>query len=263
MDFNQQTRNAWNQNAAYWDERMGEGNLFHRVLVGPATERLLQLKPGEEVLEIACGNGAFSRRMADLGARVTATDFSAQLLEHARRRTTENTDRIEYRLLDATDEVQLLALGSHHFDAAVCNMAIMDIAAIEPLLSALSQVLKTTGRFVFSIMHPCFNNPRIKLTLEEEDHDGEIVTQYAVKVPAYTHIPPQKGLAMIGQPVPHYYFHRTLSQLFNACFQAGFVLNGLEEPTFGEEHTGKGNRWFGWANFTDIPPALLARLVLK
>ena len=46
---NEETRRAWNQNAAFWDERMGEGNHFVEVLIWPATERLLELRPGERV----------------------------------------------------------------------------------------------------------------------------------------------------------------------------------------------------------------------
>ena len=259
--LNKGTKGAWNQNAEFWDEKMGEGNLFQRVLVGPATERLLELKPGELVLEIACGNGVFARRLAQLGARVIATDFSEKLLEQAKKRTSEYTDRIEYLLIDATNEEQLLALGERRFDAVVCNMAIMDIATIEPLMSVLSRLLKVDGRFIFSVMHPCFNNPKVKLGMEEEDRDGEIITEYYVRISRYINIPPQKGLAIIGQPVPQYYFHRPLNVLFNACFQAGFVIDGLEEPTFGQEDT--GTRWFSWANFKDIPPVLVARMRLR
>ena len=51
-----ETQEIWNQNAAFWDEYMGEGGAFQRLLIGPATERLLALKPGEHVLDIACGN---------------------------------------------------------------------------------------------------------------------------------------------------------------------------------------------------------------
>ena len=40
---NEETRQAWNQNAAFWDERMGEGNDFVEVLIWPPTERLLNL----------------------------------------------------------------------------------------------------------------------------------------------------------------------------------------------------------------------------
>jgi 2-polyprenyl-3-methyl-5-hydroxy-6-metoxy-1,4-benzoquinol methylase len=258
--LNKKTQDAWNQNAEFWDVKMGEGNQFQRILVAPATERLLELKPGEQVLEIACGNGVFARRLAQLGAQVMATDFSHNLLGQAKKRTTEYDNSIEYRFIDATDEEQLLALGERRFDAAVCNMAIMDIATIEPLMSALSHLLKVNGRFIFSVMHPCFNNPKVKLGMEEEDRDGEIITEYFVKSAKYIDIPPQKGLAIFGQPVPHYYFHRPLNVLFKTCFQAGFVIDGLEEPTFRPEDS--SIRMFSWTNFKDIPPVLVVRMRL-
>jgi 2-polyprenyl-3-methyl-5-hydroxy-6-metoxy-1,4-benzoquinol methylase len=56
---NQAAREAWNQNAAFWDERMGEGNDFVELLIWPATER--KAGPGERILDIACGNGLPSR----------------------------------------------------------------------------------------------------------------------------------------------------------------------------------------------------------
>src|SRR5205814_8583577 len=97
VDLNEETRGIWDRNAAFWDERMGEGNDFQRILIAPASERLLNLQSGETVLEIACGNGVFARRMAQLGVHVVATDFSENLLERARARTTQHADRIEYR----------------------------------------------------------------------------------------------------------------------------------------------------------------------
>src|SRR6266568_6768142 len=145
-NLNQKTQDSWNQNATFWDEKMGDGNQFQKILVGPASERLLNLKPGELVLEIACGNGVFARHLAQLGAQVIATDFSEQLIERAKARTTEHADRIEYRVVDATNEDQLLALGKRRFDAVVCNMAMMDMVTIEPLMNAASQLLKADGR---------------------------------------------------------------------------------------------------------------------
>ena len=74
----------WNAKAAFWDERMGaEGNAFQRVLVGPATERLLALRPGELVPDVACGNGVMARRLAALGAHVVGCDFSEVFLVRA------------------------------------------------------------------------------------------------------------------------------------------------------------------------------------
>ncbi len=259
--LNLATRDAWNQNAEVWDHVQGDGGNDHqRLLVNPASERLLEPRPGQLILEIACGNGVFARRLAQLGARVVATDFSGQLLARARARTEDYAERIEYRLADATSEEQLLALGERRFDAAVCNMALMDIATLDPLFSALSRLLKPGGRFVFSVCHPCFNSGSQHMMMEQEDREGEIVTTYSIKTSKYLSLGPHKGLAVIGQPVPQYYFDRPLHVLFGACFRAGFVLDGLEEPAFGPEVRGK--RPLSWADFKEIPPVLVARLRL-
>lgn len=259
--LHQETQDIWNQNAEFWDAQMQDGNAFQKILVGPASERLLNLQPGEEVLEVACGNGVFARRMAQLGVHVTASDFSEKFIERAKARSTAHADRIDYRVIDATDEAQLLSLGTRRFDAAYCGMAIMDMSTIEPLMSAVSQLLKPDGRFVFSVTHPCFNSTS-KMMVEEEDRDGELSTVYSVKVSQYLGMTTQKGLGIIGQPTPHYYFHRPLNVIFNACFRAGLVLNGLEEPAFGESQG--SSRALGWSgNFKQIPPVLVTRWVLS
>jgi 2-polyprenyl-3-methyl-5-hydroxy-6-metoxy-1,4-benzoquinol methylase len=253
-----ETQEIWDQKAEHWDAQMGDGNAFQRVLVGPSAERLLAIQPGETVADIGCGNGVFARRLAELGAFVVASDFSAQFIERAKARTSAHGERIDYRVADATDEAQLLALGEGRFNAAVCNMALMDMTTVGPLLRAVPRLLKPDGRFVFAIPHPCFNNNDVRFVLEEEDRAGTIVERYAVRVADYLHVPPGKGAGMPGEPVPHYYFHRPLHELLGACFAVGLMLDGIEEPAFGPEHTSA--RPLSWVNFHDIPPVLVARL---
>ena len=256
--LSQEAHGIWEQNAPFWDDYMGEGNDFHRLLIAPATERLLSVRKGERVLDVACGNGSFSRRLADLGATVTACDISEAFITRARARSQSYAGRVEYRWVDATDRAQLLALGPGRFDAAMCNMALMDIPTLEPLLEALHELLVPSGRFVFSVMHPAFNSPGITRLGEEEDRDGSIVTQYSIRVHSYITPMARKGLGIVGQPVPQFYFHRPLSVLFGACFKAGFVVDGLEEPVFPRE--ADAHRCFSWSNYNEIPPALVARL---
>jgi 2-polyprenyl-3-methyl-5-hydroxy-6-metoxy-1,4-benzoquinol methylase len=266
---NEATRSAWNQNAAFWDERMGEGNDFVEVLIWPATERLLELRPGERVLDIACGNGLSSRRLAAMGAHVVAFDFSEEMIAYARERTTQYAERIEYLVLDATDEAALLALGEGRFDAAICNMALFDMAEIKPLMRALARLLRPTqagprpgGRFVFSVLHPCFNSPHMAHVAEMEDREGDIVTVYAVKVFGYLSPTVAQAVAMRGQPKPQLVFHRPLQVLLGAGLDAGFVLDGLEERAFPPDHPA-GKNPLGWGpNFSEIPPVLVARMRL-
>lgn len=149
-DANQFTHDAWEANAETWDERMGdEGNDFFNVLCWPALESLLDVsttlstgsQAGRRYLDIACGNGLTSRRLAALGARVTAFDFSANLIERARLRSAGLQSLISYHVIDATNAQQLLSLGEHHFDSALSNMALFDMPNVETLFRTLPRLL--------------------------------------------------------------------------------------------------------------------------
>jgi SAM-dependent methyltransferase len=239
------------------------------VLTWPATERLLELQPGERVLDAACGNGLTSRRMAAKGADIVAFDFAEELIEHAVRRTEEaasttysDSGGITYHVLDATDEDALLGLGQGEFDAALCSMAFFDMAEIEPLMRAVKQLLRPGGRFVFSVIHPCFNNSTMAHVAELEDRAGELVTVYSVKVFGYMTPTVARGAAIAGQPKPQLYFHRPLQELLGAGFRAGFFLDGLEERAFPPDHA-PGRNPLAWSGkFSEIPPVLVGRLRL-
>jgi len=201
-----QVRRAWDANAAFWDEQMGEGNDFFNRLVWPAVEKLLAPQKGERLLDVACGNGVTSRRLAHFEASVTALDCSERMIHFARKRA--GPVEIDYRVLDASDRDRLLELGAESFDGALCNMALMDMAEIGPLMRALKSLLRKNGRFVFSVIHPCFNNPATIQTAEVEDRAGAIVTTYSVKISRYLTPFTQIGIAINGQPEAHPCFHR-------------------------------------------------------
>jgi 2-polyprenyl-3-methyl-5-hydroxy-6-metoxy-1,4-benzoquinol methylase len=187
--INNQTRAAWNATAEIWDEKMGnEGNDFHRYLVRPAIERLLQLEAGQKILDIGCGNGLTTRRLASLGAKVLGIDFASEMINHARKRTNfnlKNQELIKYQVLDATDETALLKLGENNFDAAVSAMALMDMAEIEPLFRALRKIICPGGCFIFAVMHPCFNSMHTSLGGELIENESEFYTEYSIKVKSY------------------------------------------------------------------------------
>ncbi len=253
----EETRELWDRKAAFWDDRFGEGNEFHRLLIEPAALRLLDIQPGERVLDIACGNGALSRRLAGLGAQVLAFDFSSVFVERARARSTALAGQITYQVADATDRDQLLALGEGRFDAAVAGMALMDMPAIAPLAEALTRLLRPNGRFVFTVAHPCFNSNAVAMQAETEEREGRLGIVHAMKITGYLDVPPGIGAGMPGEPNPHYYFHRPLSQLLAPFFNAGFVLDGLEEPAFPQIDDARA---LSWASYHQIPPILAVRL---
>ncbi len=201
-------QSRWSLNAGFWDDYMGEhSNDFHNLLVRPAMDRLLAVEAGDEVLDIACGNGNFSRYLAGLGARVTAIDGSAGMIEKARNRSeghgtgaseNETAGEIDYRVIDVTDTKELEGLGTNSFDAAVSNMAVMDMAEVGPMFTAVHGLLKPAGVFVFSLTHPCFQAPYAVRYAEQVDQDGRMIQKVGIKIDRYLTPQPFEGLAIVG-----------------------------------------------------------------
>jgi 2-polyprenyl-3-methyl-5-hydroxy-6-metoxy-1,4-benzoquinol methylase len=255
-----ENRRIWDANARWWDDRIGDGNDCQTLLIAPATDRLLDVRDGDTILDIACGAGRFARRIAELGARVVAFDYSAEFIARARERTSRDV-AIEYDLVDAADVEALLSLGSKRFNKAVCTMAIMDMPEIRPLFAALSGMLTPGGVFVFSVTHPCFHSAAIQRFAEIYEEDaGRHVIRSGVKVSSYLSPFARKTEGIIGQPEPQWFFHRPMSALFRVGFDGGFVVDGIEEPGFPQADTPKpGVRWH---DMPDIPPVMVVRMRL-
>ncbi|MBS4218086.1 class I SAM-dependent methyltransferase [Bacillus sp. FJAT-49711] len=251
-ELNEESKLKWNENAGFWDDYMGdESNRFHREIIRPYTEKLLNIKASQTILDIACGNGNFSRKLIELGANVVAIDYSSEMVERAKLRS--RLHQIDYKVLDATNFDSLIALGNDRFDSAVANMALMDIVDIQPLMKALFFLLKENGIFVFSITHPCFQSPNMRKVHEVEDMDGSLQSKNSIQIFNYLTPQPYKAIGIKGQPTPHYMFHRPLSYYVNLAFQHHFVLDGIEEPSFQKESETNQFDWY------EIPPAIILR----
>lgn len=245
----------WDEVAPFWDDYMGAAsNRFHREIVRPKTEELLDVKEGHAVLDLACGNGNFSRRLADLGAKVVAFDYSPVMIQRALARSSDYAGRIDYRVADATSAESLLELGTLQYDRAVANMALHDIADISAIPKTLHAMLKPGGVFVFSIPHPCFQPPGMRKIYETEEINGVVMTRNSIQISKYLTPEPCESIGIRGQPVPHYLFHRPLSVYMNLFMRSGFVLDGFEEPSF--EPDDKAGEKFDWY---EIPPAAIFR----
>ena len=86
----------------------------------------LRVSPGTSVLDVGCGVGRWSRRLARAGARVTGVDLAPTMVAEARRRAARDGVAARCRFLvadlasPATDSVRL---ERHHLTAHVENVA--------------------------------------------------------------------------------------------------------------------------------------------
>ncbi len=258
---NELCKEAWEANAEYWDDYIGEGNSLVERTIWPATLDLIKPAAGSRVLDAACGNGLYARKLSKLGASVDAFDISPRMIARAKRRGNPGPGVIIYQVLDATCVESILSAFRERYDFALCQMALFDMAEIEPLLQALGQLLRPNGLFVFSILHPCFNSGYSVQLLEREDHEGVICTRAFVKMGGYLTSTQTLGCAVEGQPVPQPLFHRSLEAVIGACCKHGFVVDGIREPRVSTlESVAAAPKWS--QSFADFPPVLLVRLQL-
>ena len=208
----EESKAIWNQNAEFWDCAMGdESNDFHREVVRPKVTELLNPDPTDYILDIACGNGNYSAYLAEKAVSVLAFDYSEKMVELAKKRQKRYADYIEFCVADATNETSLMALKRNKpFTKAVSNLAVMDITDIKPLFTSVYKLLEDNGVFVFATQHPCF------VTLTEK---------YMTPHSYY-------DIAIEGQPQKQCYYHRSLQDIFNLCFDTGFVIDGFYEECY-------------------------------
>ncbi len=206
VELRDQSRDRWDALAAWWDEQSGdEGHADTRELLLPLCLRLLNPVAGQHLIDAGCGNGWFARLLAQKGARVTAFDFSAELLALGRKR--DANGQVDFLQIDATRPDQLAVLGQQTAEAAICYMALMDIADIKPLMESLKRAVRPGGCFVFAMIHP----------------DSAALSR-ASDPQALT------NLGKAGQPVEHYYFHRPMPWLLDLFEKTGWELDQLSSP---------------------------------
>lgn len=149
---------SWDPLAAWYDGWVGEhGSEHHRQVAVPATLRLLNLKSGEEVLDIGAGQGVLAPAIRQSGARYTGIDASPRLLQMARQRHGASG---KFVLGDARSLLSIPDLHPEFYDAVVFLLSLQDMDPFQPVIAGAANVLKPYGRVVMLLTHPAFRIPR-------------------------------------------------------------------------------------------------------
>ena len=105
------------------------------------------VRPGDAVLDVACGTGDLALEASARGARVTGLDFSPEMLERARRKSCA----VEWVEGDAL----ALPFDDGSFDAATIGFGVRNLADAGRGLAELRRVLRPGGRIaVLEITRP-------------------------------------------------------------------------------------------------------------
>ena len=105
------------------------------------------VRPGDRVLDAACGTGDLAVAAAKAGGTVTGLDFSEQMLERARRKG-PGLEWVRGDLLE-------LPFADESFDSATVGFGVRNVADLSRALSELTRVLRPGGRLgILEITRP-------------------------------------------------------------------------------------------------------------
>lgn len=185
-----------------------EGNIV-RSLIGDVG--------GRTVLDLGCGTGRHALWLADVGATVTAVDFSEGMLAEARAKP--GAERVCFLVHDLH---QSLLFENAAFDVVVSGLVLEHLRELDPFFTEARRVLRPGGRAIISAMHPAMflRGTQARFT---DPTSGELV---------------QPG------SVPH-----SVASFVMAALRAGFILSDIAEhapdEAFATEYP-RAAKYVGW-----------------
>jgi trans-aconitate methyltransferase len=123
--------------AQHWDPQRYNRNAGFVAQLGSPLLDLLQPQAGERILDLGCGEGALTEKLAASGATVVGVDASPEQVEAARRRG-----------LDARVMNGEALTFTQEFDAVLSNAALHWMLSPDAVLQGVARALRSGGRFV-------------------------------------------------------------------------------------------------------------------
>ena len=207
------TRDGYDRWAATYDT-MGNWLLD---LEEPEVDRALGNMSDLDVLDVGAGTGRHAIRIAQSGARVTAVDFSEEMLATARQKP--GADLVRWVVHDVA---QPLPFEASSFDR-VLSALVLEHIPVEELTAFfrdLGRVARDDGVIVVTAMHPAMFLKGVSANFHDE----------------------------IGEVRPRSYV-ATLSDYVMGAIQASLVITALAEHSVDERVAARNERsrkWLGW-----------------
>jgi len=207
------TRDGYDRWAATYDT-MGNWLL---ELEEPEVDRALGDVQGLDVLDVGAGTGRHAIRIAERGGRVTAIDFSEEMLAKARQKP--DAGRVRWLVHDAA---RPLPFAASSFDRVLSALVLehIPVGQLASFFGELARVARGDGVIVVTAMHPAMFVNGVSANFRDES----------------------------GEVRPRSYV-ATLSDYVMGAIHAGLIIVTLAERSVDEALATRNERsrkWLGW-----------------
>jgi len=229
MLYNQKMKKdtSWNKVASWYDELLKDDDSYQAKVILPNLLRFLDLKKGENVYDLACGQGYFANVFAHMGARVTASDLSKKLIETAKKNNSLKKVEEEKVLFYITPAHRAQFLKDDSVDTIVVVLAIQNIENVNEVIVECKRILKKDGRIIFVLNHPAFRVPQASDWHFENGVQSRIISKYLSEIKVSIDMTP--GENNIKKKITTITFHRSLQYYMKLFSKNSLAITRLEE----------------------------------
>lgn len=216
---------SWEPVQKWYQSSVGnEGHYYHQNIVIPGVLRMLSLDTKKEpsaLLDLACGQGVLARHIPN-HIEYIGVDISPSLIKLAK--GADKNSKHQYVISDIT---KVIPIKKYDFTHAAIILAIQNIEAPKEVFANAAKHLSSNGQLAIVMNHPCFRIPRQSSWKIDEKQKVQFrrIDCYSSKLKIPIQASPSKG----EQSTTTWSFHHPLSSYSQWLFEAGFVIEVIEE----------------------------------
>jgi ubiquinone/menaquinone biosynthesis C-methylase UbiE len=209
----------WDNVSSWYNKYLEGEDTYQEKVIGPNLLRILNPKKDENILDLACGQGYFSKIIKSIGTNIVGVDLSKDLISKAK----ENSKDIDFIIAPAHDT----KFKKEIFDKIFTVLAFENIKNIDEAVEEIKRVLKKDGSFFLVMLHPAFRIPQY--TDWGFDTKKEVqyrrTDKYLSEIKIDIELNPHKSSKGINSTT----FHRSLQWYMKIFKKHDFAILGLEE----------------------------------
>lgn len=218
---------SWGKVAPWYQKIVGiDGHFYHREVIIPNLLRLLNLKSGEKIIDLGCGQGILARSI-DKEIEYAGFDISPEMIKTAI--SLDKNLKHRYTTIDTTHTIL-----NQRADKIAIVLALQNMKKPFAVIRNCKEMLNLNGKLVIVLNHPAFRIPKHGDWMVKENRQFRIVDNYMSPL----EIPIESSPHDNQNNQLSFSYHYPLSFYSEILFDNGFVIEKIEEWVSPKKSTG-------------------------
>lgn len=205
---------SWGKVSTWYDDVVNDADSYQSQVILPNILRLVAPHKGMNILDLACGQGFFSKALEV--ANVVGVDIGGELVNLAKKNVKGHF------FVSPSHKLDMIQDGT--VDTTICILALQNIEKLNETIAEVKKKLVPGGRFIIVLNHPAFRIPKNSSWGFEGEKQYRRIDAYMSESSSEIDMHPGAK-----EKVTTVSFHRPLQVYFKALNKNGFAVTKLEE----------------------------------